>query len=257
MEVIAIDAGPGMVDASRFVRDNRTSGNSPGGGLAGVRRLSTEFSIFSVPGKGTVVLSRVWAPAAYAPHAQSPTVHLQHAGVCLAAPGHEVSGAAWGIRITPSKASLIVCDGGGAGIASSNSSAVATNLFSELRSNPSELLRRARYLNQQRADASVAFGDFDAKAGTILLVGAGTVSCRIVDAQGHATALDATAGAEVKERWPDGATVILHSAGIRGDWRLDDVPSLLLRDPAVIAGWLLRDHANAEEDKAIVVLKRS
>jgi anti-sigma regulatory factor (Ser/Thr protein kinase) len=63
LEVISIDSGPGMSDVARCLRDGYSTGGTPGTGLGAVQRLSTDFSAFSSPGKGTVILSRTWVPA--------------------------------------------------------------------------------------------------------------------------------------------------------------------------------------------------
>ena len=110
LEVLSIDSGPGM-DVSRCLRDGYSSGGTPGTGLGAVQRLSTDFSVFSVPGKGTVILSRTWVPSLSAPQATSPRLGFSHAGICLAAPGEFVSGDAWDIRIVDGHATVIVADG--------------------------------------------------------------------------------------------------------------------------------------------------
>jgi len=56
--------------------------------------------------------------------------------------------------------------------------------------------------------------------------------------------------------WPEHAIVVLHSDGVTTRWHLDDAPGLLQCDPAVIAGWLLRDHVRGHDDATVVVLKR-
>jgi len=49
---------------------------------------------------------------------------------------------------------------------------------------------------------------------------------------------------------------VLHSDGLRSQWSLSDVDGLLQCDPAVIAGWLLRDYTCGADDVSVVVLKR-
>ena len=56
--------------------------------------------------------------------------------------------------------------------------------------------------------------------------------------------------------WPDHAIVVMHSDGLATRWNLKDVGGLLQCDPAVIAGWLLRDFTRGHDDVTIVVLKR-
>lgn len=264
IEVIAIDSGPGMRDVNRNMRDSRDAA-APGGGLAGVRRLSTDFSIFSVMGRGTVAVARAWAPAAHAPHSKSPSARFSHAGICLAAPGQPVSGDAWGIRFGDCKACVVVSDGAGEGVAAADASAVVTDSFHEIRATPREHLRRAHELLGSTAGAAVAIADLDARAGTIAFAGAGNVACRIVSASQEIVlnSQPGVLGREVGELvethrgWPDRSVVVLHSDGLSDQWQLGPLAGLLNCDPAVIAGWLLRDHASRADDITIIVLKRS
>ena len=254
-----------MPDVNRTMRDRRHSVASPGGGLAGVRYLSTDFSIFSIPGRGTVVLSRAWVPAAHAPNSKSPSARFSHAGICLAAPGQSVSGDAWGIRLGNCTASVIVSDGTGKGVAAAGASAVATNSFHEFPADPRAVLQRTHELLNATAGAAVAIADLDARAGTIAFAGAGNVACRVVSSTedivlssqpgilGHAV----SELIEVRRAWPDHSVVIMHSDGLLSEWKLRQTPGLLHCDPAVIGGWLLRDHASRIDDVTIVVLRRS
>jgi len=54
------DQGPGIPDVELALRDGFTTGNGLGLGLGGAKRLSSEFSIESVPGQGTRVSITRW-----------------------------------------------------------------------------------------------------------------------------------------------------------------------------------------------------
>ncbi len=54
------DQGPGIPDIERALKDGYTSGNGLGLGLGGAKRLSSEFSIWSEPAKGTRVTITRW-----------------------------------------------------------------------------------------------------------------------------------------------------------------------------------------------------
>lgn len=54
------DQGPGIPDLEQALRDGFTSGNGLGLGLGGARRLMSEFSLDSEPGKGTRVRVTRW-----------------------------------------------------------------------------------------------------------------------------------------------------------------------------------------------------
>ena len=59
LEIIALDRGPGIADLRRCMMDGYSGGGTRGCGLGAVRRLSTEFDIYSTQPAGTVVVSRV------------------------------------------------------------------------------------------------------------------------------------------------------------------------------------------------------
>jgi serine/threonine-protein kinase RsbT len=54
------DNGPGIADISAAMTDGYTTGGGLGLGLSGAKRLSNEFSIESMPGKGTTVTLARW-----------------------------------------------------------------------------------------------------------------------------------------------------------------------------------------------------
>ena len=54
------DSGPGIADVSLALRDGYTSSKGMGLGLGGSKRLMHEFSIDSVPGRGTTVTVVRW-----------------------------------------------------------------------------------------------------------------------------------------------------------------------------------------------------
>ena len=64
VEMLSVDAGPGMADVPRCLRDGYSTAGTPGNGLGAVRRLSSDFDVHSTAGAGTVVLSRLCRPAA-------------------------------------------------------------------------------------------------------------------------------------------------------------------------------------------------
>ena len=54
------DNGPGIADLTVAMTDGYTTGGGLGLGLSGAKRLSNEFAIESVPGKGTTVTLARW-----------------------------------------------------------------------------------------------------------------------------------------------------------------------------------------------------
>ena len=263
LEVISIDSGPGM-DVARCLRDGFSSGGTPGTGLGAVQRLSTDFSAFSAPDKGSVILSRTWVPSAARSGAPSPRARFAHAGICLAAPGETVSGDAWDIRIEDGKATVIVADGLGHGPVAAEAAAEALKAFGTLRGSPASVLERAHPALRTTRGAAVSIVELDANAGTLVYAGAGNISGRTISGIEDRSLMSqhGTLGVQIRRlhdvayAWPDHSIVVLHSDGLLTRWNLKDVGGLLQCDPAVVAGWLLRDFTRGHDDVTVVVLKR-
>jgi serine/threonine-protein kinase RsbT len=60
LRLVFEDEGPGIPDIERALQDGYTTGNGLGMGLSGARRLVSDFSIESKPGRGTRVTAVRW-----------------------------------------------------------------------------------------------------------------------------------------------------------------------------------------------------
>src|SRR4051812_29341032 len=52
LEILSIDSGPGMKNVAECLRDGFSSAGTAGTGLGAVKRMSTEFELYTQPGKG-------------------------------------------------------------------------------------------------------------------------------------------------------------------------------------------------------------
>ncbi|MFG3275906.1 SpoIIE family protein phosphatase [Streptomyces luteogriseus] len=59
VQIAAIDHGPGIADVPAALRDGFSTGRSLGAGLGTCLRLSDDFALHSLPGRGTVAVARV------------------------------------------------------------------------------------------------------------------------------------------------------------------------------------------------------
>lgn len=64
LEVLSVDRGPGMHNVLLCLQDGFSTAGTLGTGLGVARRISDEFDLYSVPGQGTVVMSRIWKKGA-------------------------------------------------------------------------------------------------------------------------------------------------------------------------------------------------
>ena len=263
-EILSIDRGAGMADIARCLRDGYSTGGTPGTGLGAVQRMSTDFSAYSAPGKGTVILSRAWVAAPGAVDVPAPRAGVAHAGLCLAAPGETVSGDAWDMRLDDGKAAVIVADGLGHGPVAAEAAGEALKAFASLRGTPATVLERAHPLMRGTRGAAVTLVEVDPQAGSITYAGAGNISGRVISGVGDRSLMSqhGTLGVQIRKLqdvaapWPEHAVLVLHSDGLLTRWSLQDDGALLQCDPAVIAGWLLRDFTRGHDDVTVVVLKR-
>jgi anti-sigma regulatory factor (Ser/Thr protein kinase) len=265
IEVLSVDSGPGMSDVARCLRDGYSSGGTPGNGLGAVQRLSTDFSVFSEPGKGTVILSRIWVPPAATPYATMLRSVFALAGISLAAPSEFVSGDAWDIRIEDGRATVLVADGLGHGPVAAEAAEAAVQAFAGATGSPAAMLERLHPLLRPTRGAAGAIALVDARSASITYAGAGNICGRVISGVEDRTLMSqhGTLGVQVRKLqdvaypWPDHALVVMHSDGLATRWNLKDVGGLLNCDPAVVAGWLLREHTRGHDDVTVVVLKRN
>src|SRR5688572_21696544 len=107
VELVAIDKGIGMADIAQCLRDGYSTQGTAGNGLGAVRRLSTDFDLYSKPGLGTAVYSRVAAARVQ----ETPGI-FRVGGVCVPMKGENVSGDGWrAVSLGPARLRVVVVDG--------------------------------------------------------------------------------------------------------------------------------------------------
>lgn len=260
LELLSTDQGPGMGDVERCLRDGFSSRGTSGIGLGAVQRMSDTFSVYSHPGKGTVILTRISAP-----HVPAPAPAFAMAGLCVAAPGESVSGDGWALRIDGHVASVMMADGLGHGPMAAQASDAALALFASATGRPSQVLEKAHLGMRHTRGAAVTVAMLDASTDGIVFAGVGNISGRLVSgvedrsllSQHGTIGLQIRKLADVEYAWPDHALLVLHSDGIATRWNFKETGGLLQCDPAVIAGWLIREHFRGRDDATVVVIRRN
>jgi len=261
LDILSLDDGPGMADLDRCLRDGYSSGGTAGTGLGGARRLATVFSVFSVAGKGTVIYAGV-GPT----DAPRPPSTFVHTGINLAAPGEQVSGDGWQIRVEGRKASVVVADGLGHGPDAADASDAALRYFTHAKAIvPSTTLEGMHTALRGTRGSAVAIAELDDETGVLKYAGIGNISGRLLSGLEDRSLLSqhGTVGAQIRRPqdvtypWPDHSMLVLHSDGIATRWNLSETPGLLQCEPAVLAGWLLREHSRGRDDATVVVVRRA
>lgn len=263
VEVLSLDHGPGMADVDRCLRDGYSTAGSQGTGLGAVKRLADRFSVFSLPGQGTVIAARVGvAPAQRGPAEQE---GFDIGAVAVAAPGETACGDAWAFRPTDRHAgAVMVADGLGHGPTAEEAALGAIAVFDASQAGPAQTLARAHEKLRSTRGAAVAMAVVDGQAGSIVFAGAGNIAGRVISGVEDRSMLSqhGTVGFQMRTLqenrydWPAHAIVVLHSDGLATRWSLKDTPGVLQCDAIVIAAWLLLHHIRGRDDATVVVIRR-
>jgi anti-sigma regulatory factor (Ser/Thr protein kinase) len=268
LELLAVDQGPGMDNLDQCLRDGFSTGSSPGQGLGAIQRMSKQSDIYTLPGKGTVVLARWWRSnhgLEHPPGGWKPVSEGRIGAVNVSKVGEEVCGDSWGCVRTDRQIVILVADGLGHGMeAKLASSEAVRQLYENSELSPKVLLARVHDALRSTRGAAVAIAQIDVHRGKLTYAGVGNISARIYAgsaAQQNLVSLNGTAGhqceriQEFSYSWPDNGLLVLHSDGLSSATALESYPGLAARDPALIAGVLYRDFSRGRDDATVVVAK--
>ena len=259
IELLAIDRGPGMRNPAECLRDGYSTAGSPGTGLGALMRISDQFDLFSTPGAGTVVLSRIWAAD---PASVGSTVAA--AVVAVAKPGQEICGDDAATAESAGRTSLIVADGLGHGPDAARASGEATRVFrAHPDEPPAELLQRLHAALRSTRGAAVSIAQVDVRTGWLRYAGVGNVAGSVLTAEGSRSLVshNGIVGHEMRKvqefeiPWTEGALLVMHSDGIGSRWSLEKYPGLAGRDPAVIAAVVYRDFCRGNDDATVLAAR--
>jgi len=261
LELLAVDQGPGMDNLDRCLQDGFSTGSSPGQGLGAIQRMSKESDVYTLPGKGTVVLARWWLSR----NGWKPAGLSRVGAVEVSKPGEEVCGDAWGCVRNGADLSILVANGLGHGLEAKLASTEAVRqLYENPELQPKVLLARIHQALRSSRGAAVAIAHIDSTRGKLTFAGVGNISARIYagsESRQNLVSLNGTAGHQCERiqdfsyAWPEDGLLVLHSDGLSTGTGLEPYPGLAARDPALIAGVLYRDFFRGRDDATVVITK--
>ncbi len=263
LEMLAIDRGCGMQDVDRCLRDGHSTGGTSGTGLGAVSRLSSTFDIFSVPGKGTVVLSRV-EPKSVGSSPNDGAGCLQFGAICIALAGEIECGDTWRIADRGSVLSVMVADGLGHGPPAATASRAAAQAFADRPfDEPSSVLQNLHRSLAETRGAVAACAQLHAAEARVDYAGIGNIHGAIVgwERSRGMVSHNGTLGMQIPRPkqfaydWPAGELVVMHSDGLSARWNLAEHPGLYTHHPAIIAAVMYRDLARKRDDATVVVVR--
>jgi anti-sigma regulatory factor (Ser/Thr protein kinase) len=264
VEVIAVDAGPGMHDLDRAFSDGFSTGGTPGTGLGAIRRQADELDVYTAPGQGTIVLARVFAAPLV--RGAEPDALVDVGAVCVPIDGETVCGDGWAVIQTADRAVILLVDGLGHGSSAAAAADVAIATFRTLVTRqPREIVTALHEALRATRGAALGVADVTATAdgAAIRYCGVGNTVATLVG-EGSPRALpsmNGTAGLQVRsmqeftQPWTAGAMLVMHTDGITTRWRADAYRGILVRDPAIFAAALHRDHTRGRDDSTVLAFR--
>jgi anti-sigma regulatory factor (Ser/Thr protein kinase) len=261
IEILSLDKGPGMSNIDQCLRDGFSTAGTSGNGLGAVSRLSSVFDIYSVPDVGTAILTQLWASSVLE---TPPNEKLEIGAVCLPKTGEEVSGDAWASHQEDNRSLLLVADGLGHGPLAANASLEAVRIFRENNfMSASSIIEAAHGALRSTRGAVLAIAEVDFERQEVRFAGIGNIAGTILSQEGsyYMVSYNGTVGHEVRKiqeftyQWPQEGLLVMHSDGLKTQWRLDRYPGLMHKHPSLIAGVLYRDFNRGRDDVTVLVAR--
>jgi anti-sigma regulatory factor (Ser/Thr protein kinase) len=263
VEILVLDRGAGMANVASGMRDGYSTAGGLGGGLGAMKRLSSEFDLYSFPQKGTALRLVFWAGTRDPSRGQAA---LEAGAVCVAKSGEDVCGDAWLVEARDEGELAVVADGLGHGpdaATAANAALHAVALQPKL--GPARLVQRAHLALRATRGAALAICNLDARGGALTLAGVGNVSASVTGngRRTHLVSHNGIVGHEMRKvqefaaPWPPQALLVMHSDGMSTHWDIGDYPGLTLHHAGLIAGVLYRDFSRGRDDVTVVTVRNA
>jgi anti-sigma regulatory factor (Ser/Thr protein kinase) len=254
MELVTIDAGPGLSDVAAAMRDGHSTAGTLGIGLGAIRRLADFADLYSVAGRSTALVTRFW------PEPRRPGIGC--AGLIRPITGETECGDDFGVLQAGGAVTAVLCDGLGHGpLAAAAAGQAVTAALAEPGGEPAALLKRVH--GRLAGSRGAAVGIVQITGLVARFAGLGNVAASILSGGTRKSMLSVPGIAGYQARTirqfeyeiPPGAAVILHSDGISSRWQADTLPGLETRDPLLIAAVLLAEAGIHRDDAGVLVVK--
>ena len=256
IDLVTIDAGPGLPDVAAALRDGHTTAGTLGIGLGAIQRLADSCDLYSRPGRGTALAARFRPRGATFPAA------THWAGLIRPIDGETECGDAYAAAFAGDTITAVMCDGLGHGpLAAAAAAAGVAAFLDDPSGDPAALLGRVH--RRMAGTRGGAVGVVQLGDGIARFSGLGNIAASIL-AEGRRKSMISIPGIaghqartirQFDYELPPGAAVVLHSDGVSARWEAAALPALETRDPLVIAAVLLAEAGVHRDDAGILVLK--
>jgi anti-sigma regulatory factor (Ser/Thr protein kinase) len=266
LEILALDKGPGMADLATCRRDGYSTVGSAGTGFGAITRSADYLTVYTVPRNagslpGTAALARLWA---------RPTCRLaggfEFGVVWLPKPAEPVCGDGWALHEERDRILVMVADGLGHGAMAAAAAREAVRVLREhCHLDPVQMIHTIHAALRSTRGVAIAVAAINLPARTLHFAGVGNISGTILSGVTSRSMVshNGTVGHEMRKvqefsyPFPARALLIMHSDGLSAHWQLEQYPGLALREPALIAGILYRDHQRGRDDVTVLALREA
>lgn len=260
LELLALDNGPGMRNLAECLRDGFSTAGTVGNGLGSIKRLSDRFEVFSQPGNGTVVWTKL---CPLDPCPTSPD--FESSGISVAVGREEICGDAWDVLETAGVLRVMVVDGLGHGPFAGQAAQEAIAVFRSQSTGVASTLKLIDHALTKTRGAAGAIVEVCPAKEHVTVAGVGNISVRILN-NGTSKSFGCNNGTlgtgvpsihEYNQPWMRGSILVMHSDGVKTHWNHDDYPGLVRRHPGLVAGLLYRDFRKERDDATVIVARHS
>lgn len=260
LELICIDNGPGISNLPGMLLDGVSSVSTLGHGLGSIKRLSDFFSIYTLKGWGTILISRLYKTSA---PKKIPLLSVNT--LVLPKPAETTSGDGCIYKFTERYFKLLLLDGLGHGPEAHNVVVEANNTMKICPYHePEEIVR---FLHQSLKKTRGGVGTvlvYDFMEQAVKILGVGNIATRVVDGTeiknvmsyngiiGHNIPNTMTSHLIDQKEF---SYLILCSDGIKTRWDLSKHPMMLRYDPMILAAAIYKDFSRRNDDMSVVIIK--
>jgi anti-sigma regulatory factor (Ser/Thr protein kinase) len=254
IDLVTIDAGPGVRDVPAALRDGHSTAGTLGIGLGAIQRLADFADLYSRPGHGTALVARFCV--------SPPVSQLRYAGLIRPITGETECGDAYGAVEVDGAVTAVLCDGLGHGpLAAAAAAAGVAAVLGDPAGEPAALLERVH--RRMSGTRGGAVGVVQVGGQLARFAGLGNVAASVVSDGQRKSMVSIPGIAGVQARTirqfeydvPPGSAVIVHSDGVSSRWEAATLPGLEARDPLLIAAVLLAEAGVHRDDAGVLVLK--
>ncbi len=262
-EIISIDKGPGIADTARMMKDGVSTTNTLGQGLGAINRLSETTQLYSIPGWGTILFSRVTTNQKRA--LQKKTGDLEIRDFYVNKPRETVCGDGFRVKQTESETIIFCGDGLGHGEHAKDAVDKAGDFFLQCNERePVEIIKAMHQVIRKTRGLVGTITLFDKVMNEWRICGVGNIFTRMYTGihfknylpyngaigLNLPNSLKATAFQAEKNQH-----LIMCSDGIQTRWDLNKYPFIFKYDNMVLAAAIYKDFTRGNDDSSVLIAK--